>query len=92
LGATAVVDETGAAIGIITDGDIRRMLEHGEDINQVKASDISCSSPKTIEPEALAVVALDILRKNDISQLVVQKDGRYVGMLHLHELVKEGIV
>jgi arabinose-5-phosphate isomerase len=92
LGATAVVDETGAAIGIITDGDIRRMLEHGEDLNQGKAKDISCSSPKTIEPEALAVVALDILRKNDTSQLVVQKDGKYLGMLHLHELVKEGIV
>jgi arabinose-5-phosphate isomerase len=92
LGATAVVADSGAAIGIITDGDIRRMLEHGEDINHIKAKDIFCSSPKTIEPEALAVEALDILRKNDISQLIVQKEGKYLGMLHLHELVKEGIV
>jgi arabinose-5-phosphate isomerase len=92
LGATAVVDRSGAAVGIITDGDIRRMLEHGEDLNKVKAQDIFSSSPKTIEPGALAVDALDIMRKNDISQLVVQKDGQYLGMLHLHELVKEGIV
>jgi arabinose-5-phosphate isomerase len=92
LGATAVVADSGAAIGIITDGDIRRMLEHGEDINHIKAKNIFCSSPKTIEPEALAVEALDILRKNDISQLIVQKEGKYLGMLHLHELVKEGIV
>ncbi len=92
LGATAVIDNSGAAVGIITDGDIRRMLEHDEDLNKVKAKDIFCSSPKTIEPEALAVEALDIMRKNDISQLVVEKDGKYLGMLHLHELVKEGIV
>jgi arabinose-5-phosphate isomerase len=92
LGATAVVDDAGAAIGIITDGDIRRMLEHGEDLNSVKAKDIFSSSPRIIDPEALAVEALDMLRKNDISQLIVQKDGRYLGMMHLHELVKEGIV
>jgi arabinose-5-phosphate isomerase len=92
LGATAVVDSTGAAIGIITDGDIRRMLEHGDNLNSVKAKDLFSSSPKTIEPGALAVEALDMLRKNDISQLIVQTNGKYVGMLHLHELVKEGIV
>lgn len=92
LGATAVVDNAGTAIGIITDGDIRRMLEHGEDLNNVKAKDIFSASPRTIDPDALAVEALDMLRKNDISQLIVQKDGRYLGMMHLHELVKEGIV
>jgi arabinose-5-phosphate isomerase len=92
LGATAVVDNTGGAVGIITDGDIRRMLEHGDELNAVKAKHLFSASPKTIAPEALAVEALDMLRKNDISQLIVQKDGKYVGMLHLHELVKEGIV
>jgi arabinose-5-phosphate isomerase len=92
LGATAVVDSNKKLLGIITDGDLRRMLEHGESLNSVKAKDILCSSPKTIEPEALAVEALDVLRKNDISQLIVAKDGKYLGMLHLHELVKEGIV
>lgn len=92
LGATAVVDGNNFPVGIITDGDIRRMLEHGADLNQVTARDISSASPKTIDPDALAVDALDILRKNDISQLVVARDGKYLGMLHLHELVKEGIV
>lgn len=92
LGATAVVDDKGKVLGIITDGDIRRMLEHGEDLNSIKAKDIFSPSPKTIEPGELAVTALDILRQNDISQLIVTKDGIYQGMLHLHELVKEGIV
>jgi arabinose-5-phosphate isomerase len=92
LGATAVVDDAGKVLGIITDGDIRRMLEHGEDLNTIKAKDIFSPSPKTIEPGELAVTALDILRQNDISQLIVTKDGIYQGMLHLHELVKEGIV
>lgn len=91
LGATAVV-ENGVAIGIITDGDIRRMLEHGDNLNSVKAKDISSATPKTIAPDALAVDALDILRKNDISQLIVSENGQYLGMLHLHELVREGIV
>lgn len=92
MGATAVIDESEKVLGIITDGDIRRMLEHGEDLNIIKAKDIYSPSPKTIEPEALAVEALDILRKNDISQLIVTRDGKYAGMLHLHELVREGIV
>ena len=92
MGATAVIDEAENVLGIITDGDIRRMLEHGEDLNKIKAKDIFSPSPKTIEPEALAVEALDILRKNDISQLIVTKEGKYAGMLHLHELVREGIV
>ncbi len=92
MGATAVIDESEKVVGIITDGDIRRMLEHGEDLNNIKAKDIFSPSPKTIEPQALAVEALDILRKNDISQLIVTKDGKYAGMLHLHELVREGIV
>ncbi len=92
LGATAVVDEDGSAIGIITDGDIRRMLEHGDNLSAVKAKDIFSKSPKTIDPGALAIEALDILRKNDISQLVVAQNGKYLGILHLHELVREGIV
>jgi arabinose-5-phosphate isomerase len=91
LGATAVL-ENDTVVGIITDGDIRRMLEHGAPFDSVKAKDISSASPKTIDPDALAVVALDILRQNDISQLMVARDGKYLGMLHLHELVREGIV
>ncbi len=91
LGAAAVVDGE-KVIGIITDGDIRRMLEHGDNLNTIKAKDISSASPKTIDPEALAVDALDMLRKNELSQLIVEKDGKYLGMLHLHDLVREGIV
>jgi arabinose-5-phosphate isomerase len=91
LGATAVV-ENETVKGIITDGDIRRMLEHGDNLNTVKAKDIFSTTPKTIEPGALAVDALDMMRKNDISQLIVAQDGKYLGMLHLHELVREGIV
>lgn len=91
LGATAVV-ENDAVLGIITDGDIRRMLENGDNLNSIKAKDILSTTPKTIAPDALAVDALDILRKNDISQLVVVHNGKYLGILHLHELVREGIV
>jgi len=68
------------------------MLEHGDNLNTVTAKDISSSSPKTIEPEALAVDALDLLRQNELSQLIVEKDDKYLGMLHLHDLVREGIV
>jgi arabinose-5-phosphate isomerase len=92
LGAAAVVNSNDKVSGIITDGDIRRMLEHGENLNTITAKEISSSSPKTIEPEALAVDALDMLRKNELSQLIVEKDGKYLGMLHLHDLVREGIV
>lgn len=92
LGATAVVDSDENVIGIITDGDIRRMLEHEDDLKQVKARDILTPSPKSISPEALAVDALQLMRENDISQLLVTDAGRYMGILHLHELVREGIV
>jgi arabinose-5-phosphate isomerase len=79
-------------VGIITDGDLRRMLENGENLNTITAKDIYSPTAKTIEPEALAVDALDLLRKNDISQLIVTKGSAYAGMLHLHDLVREGIV
>jgi arabinose-5-phosphate isomerase len=92
LGATAVVDEAGKLLGIITDGDLRRMLEKEIDLNNVKAKDIFSANPKTIVPDALAVEALDIMRLHDITQLVVEQDGIYHGIIHLHELVKEGLI
>ncbi len=92
LGVTAVVDEAGKLSGIITDGDLRRMLEKSSDIGAIKAKDIASTTPKTIAPDTLAVEALDVLRKNDISQLVVVEDGNYLGILHIHDLVREGIV
>jgi arabinose-5-phosphate isomerase len=92
LGVTAVIDEHGALKGIITDGDLRRMLEKTTDIGAISAKDILTPKPITVDPEALAIEALDILRSNNISQLVVANNGIYRGILHLHDLVREGIV
>lgn len=92
LGLTAVLDHEGLLQGIITDGDLRRMLEKSSSIDQITAADILTPNPKTIDPETLAVEALDLMRNNDISALLVVEDERYLGVLHLHDLVREGIV
>ncbi len=92
LGATAVVDEKGKLQGIITDGDIRRMLEKNESPANLKAKDISTTAPKSIDEGELAVAALELMRTHDITQLVVTSDGKYAGMLHLHDLVREGLI
>lgn len=93
LGATAVVTEQDKIAGIITDGDLRRMLEKNDALEKIKAEDILSANPKTILADELAVVALEVLRSNDINQLIViNKDKSYLGMLHLHDLVREGIV
>ena len=90
LGATVVGDGE-RILGIITDGDLRRMLMNTPNIEQVKASQIMTSDPKTIEPEALVVDALHKMRHNSITQLPVVKDGKYLGIIHLHDILKEGI-
>ena len=93
LGAT-VVSEGDTIIGIITDGDLRRMLMNTPDIEHVKASQIMTSHPKTIEEDALVVDALHKMRANSITQLPVVpvvKDGKYMGIIHLHDILKEGI-
>jgi arabinose-5-phosphate isomerase len=92
LGVTAVVDEEGQLRGIITDGDLRRMLEKSSHLDQVTAADILSMNPKTILPGQLAVEALEVMRRHDISQLVVEEKGVYLGILHLHDLVQEGII
>jgi arabinose-5-phosphate isomerase len=92
LGVTAVTDASGLVTGIITDGDLRRMLERSDDLQSITAKDILSPDPKTIAPGLLAVEALEVLRKNDISQLIVAEDGKYLGILHIHDLVREGIV
>lgn len=92
LGVTAVTNSENQVIGIITDGDLRRMLERSNDISHITAKDILSPHPKTVVTSLLAVEALDILRKNDISQLIVEEQGQYLGILHLHDLVREGIV
>lgn len=92
LGVTAVVDESGKAAGIITDGDLRRMLEKTDSWESLVAEDIMSPSPTTINSEALAVEAMELFRKKDITQLlVVDAGGKYLGVLHLHDLVEEGI-
>ena len=90
LGAT-VVTENEQIKGIITDGDLRRMLMKYPDIEQVKAAQIMTSNPKTINEDALVVDALHKMRENSITQLPVVKDGKYLGIIHLHDILKEGI-
>jgi arabinose-5-phosphate isomerase len=92
LGATAVVDNNQRLLGVITDGDLRRMLEKNEPFDKLNAKDIMSANPKTISPDALAVDALDNMRKNDITQLIVASDGVYQGIIHLHDLVREGLI
>lgn len=92
LGATAVVDNNNQLIGIITDGDLRRMLEKNTNINEAKASDIMTKNPKTISRHELAIKAFEKMEKNSITQLVVTDGNTYLGMIHLHDLLKEGIV
>lgn len=92
LGATAVVDDKEKLVGIITDGDLRRMLERNHVSGDVRAKDIMTTNPKTIDADELAVNALDKMRKHEITQIVVVKDGKYLGMVHLHDLLKEGFI
>jgi arabinose-5-phosphate isomerase len=92
LGVTAVVDKENNLMGIITDGDLRRMLEKNVAIDSIKVNDIMTRDPKTIAPDMLAVEALDILRKKEISQLVVAENKKYLGIIHLHDLIKEGLI
>ena len=91
LGVAAVL-ENDKIIGIITDGDIRRMLYKSTDISGLTARDIMSSSPKTISQEAMAVDALDVLEENKISQLLAEENGVYSGVVHLHNLIREGIL
>ena len=92
LGATAVVGGAQKLLGIITDGDLRRMLEKNTDTSSVHAKDIMSSTPTTIQKDSLAVEALEILRSKDISQLPVMDGERYSGFIHIHDLIKEGII
>ena len=90
LGATVVMQD-GQLLGIITDGDLRRMLMKYPNIEQVKASQIMTSHPKTIDEDALVVDALHKMRENSITQLPVVHEGKYLGIIHLHDILKEGI-
>ncbi len=91
LGCTAVLD--GAILkGIITDGDLRRMLQHKQDIDKGCARDIMTATPRLTEPAALVIDALQTMRLNNITQLLVAEAGRYLGVIHLHDILREGIL
>lgn len=91
LGATAVIDN-GIISGMITDGDIRRMLEKHSDISSLKAKDIMSCNPKTLNADAMAIDALNTLEDFGITQVLVLNDKKeYIGIIHLHDLIKEGI-
>jgi arabinose-5-phosphate isomerase len=92
MGATAVIDDTGAIIGMITDGDIRRMLEQHNSIQDLKAAHIFHKKPIVISSNTLAIEAFDLMKMHDISQLIIADDGEYKGMIHMHDLMKEGIL
>ncbi|KAF0201090.1 MAG: KpsF/GutQ family [Bacteroidetes bacterium] len=91
LGATAVLKE-GKLVGIITDGDIRRMLHRETPIENLTAFDIMTRDPLTINADILIADALDIMRKNNITQILVLDNGDYAGVVHLHDILKEGII
>ena len=92
LGATVVMDDKGQLAGIITDGDIRRMLEKSNRIDKLRAKDIMNKTPKTIQKGELAVNALQLMRQNNITQIVVMENKTYLGIVHIHDLLKEGLV
>lgn len=93
LGVTVVTDSKQKVLGVITDGDLRRMLEKEPELTSVRAEKIMTRNPKQIGPDAMAIEALDLLRKHDITQLVVvDTNQEYLGVLHLHDLIKEGLL
>lgn len=92
LGATAVNDSEGNLKGIITDGDLRRMLQRSLDIQSLKAKDIMTVNPKTISTDEFAIRALNLMRNHNITQLVAMDGEKIAGFVHIHDLMKEGIV
>jgi len=90
VGATAVLDDD-EIVGIITDGDLRRMLEKNKDIDTLRASDVMCLTPKIICSNRLVTEALAIMKNNNISQLLVVENNDYIGIIHIHDILKEGI-
>ncbi|MGB0882323.1 MAG: KpsF/GutQ family sugar-phosphate isomerase [Vicingaceae bacterium] len=91
LGITAVTDNN-TLVGIITDGDLRRMLENSSNLENLTAKDIMSKSPKTIGEHEMATTALAQMQNNNITQLIVANENEYLGVIHLHDLLKEGIV
>lgn len=91
LGTAAVLD-MGKLVGIVTDGDLRRMLQKHSEIQHLSAQDIMSRNPRTIDADSLVVDALQVMRQNNITQLLVVNAGEYLGVIHLHDILKEGII
>ena len=90
LGATAVLRNK-ELVGIITDGDLRRLLEKGQTSNETTASEMMSTNPKTMDADRLAVAALEFMESNSITQIIITEGGSYAGIVHLHDILKEGI-
>lgn len=91
LGAAAVVSK-GKILGIITDGDLRRMLLTKKSLEGILAKNIMNLKPKSTDKETMAVDALNLMKEHNISQLIIAEKGKYLGMIHLHDLIREGII
>lgn len=92
LGATVVLDGEENLLGIITDGDVRRMIEKGKPLDSLKAEDIMSRNPKRIDVNEMAVNAFDIMQRNKITSVIATDKGRYAGLVHIHDILREGIV
>lgn len=91
LGMTAVTDQ-GRVVGVITDGDLRRMLKQHDELKHLKAKDIMTKKPKTVDNDAMAVDAMEIIETHKITQIIAVENNIYKGVVHLHNLIKEGIL
>ena len=91
MGATAVIDDE-SLVGIITDGDIRRMLENEPNWSSFSAKDIMTPNPILVNDDDLAANALKIMKQNNISQIILTRNSKYIGIVHIHDLLKEGLI
>ena len=92
LGTAAVLDKSGRITGVITDGDLRRMMERFDDTRHLTASDIMSVNPRRISPDELAAAALEVMRNNSITSLLVVRNDEYLGVIHIHDILREGII
>lgn len=92
LGATVVLNKSGELLGIITDGDVRRMIERGGSFDTLSAKDIMSENPKVIDAGELAIKAFNIMEKNKITSVIVTENDKYIGLVHIHDILREGIV
>ena len=92
LGAAVVTDKSGTVLGIVTDGDLRRMLEKNKNFSRMKAIDIMSKNPRTIDYLAYAAEAIPVIKENKITQVIALKDGKFFGVVHIHDLIKEGLL